>query len=72
MLNSVVKGSVVYTVDGIKGRVEELRGGQVLLYCFPDETPIYFDLEAIEKIDNYDKKAAKRKMKEKIQRKRKK
>lgn len=71
MLNSVERGTIVYTVDGVRGQVESLKGNQVLLNCFPDQIPICFYLEAVAEIEDYDKKAAKQKMKQKIGRKRK-
>ena len=71
MLNSVERGNIVYTVDGIRGVVVNLKGDQVLLNCFPDHIPISFYLESVARIENYDRKAAKQKMKQKIGRKRK-
>ena len=71
MLSSIEKGNIVYTVDGVRGQVESVRGGQVLLSCFPQQTILWFYLEAIAQIENYDRKLAKQKMKQKIERKRK-
>ncbi|MDD3404004.1 MAG: preprotein translocase subunit YajC [Hespellia sp.] len=66
MLNTVTGGVIVYTVDGIRGKVDRLEGMDMTLSCYPDDTMITFNLEAVQCIEDYDEKSAKAKMKEKI------
>ncbi len=66
MLNSVRSGQTVYTLSGIKGVVKNVSGASVKLICPPNDTELECDLTAIREIDNYDEKAAKALMKQKI------
>ncbi|MDD6348313.1 MAG: preprotein translocase subunit YajC [Lachnospiraceae bacterium] len=66
MLNSLKPGDVVYTVDGIKGIVDAIKFDRVSVRCLPDDNFMTFYMESIKQIENYDEKAAKAKMKEKI------
>ncbi len=66
MLNSIEKGNILYTKDGVRGRVEVIEGRNLTLSCFPDGTKIRFDIESVSRIEDYDEVRAKEKMKEKI------
>ena len=68
LLNSVEPGSVVYTEDGVRGRVLRLCGGDVVLACAPDDVQLTFGLEHIARVENYNEAAAKEKMKQKVRR----
>ena len=68
MLNSIDIGQIVYTQDGIRGEVQLLNEGQIVLACGPEKTKLLFALDGIERVEAYDKAAAEAKMKEKIRR----
>lgn len=68
MLNSIEIGQIVYTQDGVRGEVRLLDRDQIVLACGPQKTQLLFALEAIERVEAYDKVVAEAKMKEKIQR----
>lgn len=70
MLNSIEEGHIVYTADGVRGRVQSIKGRDITLSCFPDETKICFDLEFVSMVEDYDETRAKKKMKDKINRQR--
>lgn len=44
-----------------------MRGADIVLGCGPEQVELTFALENIERVENYDKAAAKEKMKRKIQ-----
>lgn len=67
MLNSISEGQTVYTDDGIHGQVIRREAADILLACGPEHVELTFALENIERVDHYDKAAAKEKMKRKIQ-----
>lgn len=66
MLNSIRAGLVVYTVDGVRAKVEAVERDRVKLSCYPDGARLFVDLESIEQIENYDEKHARSLMDEKI------
>lgn len=68
MLNSIDIGQMVYTQDGIRGEVQLLDGGQIVLACGPEKAQLLFALEAIARVEVYDKVAAEAKMEAKIRR----
>ncbi len=65
MLDSIAAGTILFTEDGIRGRVERVKDRHLLLSCFPDSTLLIFDLKSVKQIENYNEKAAIAKMKEK-------
>ena len=67
MLNSISEGQTVYTDDGIRGKVIRCEGADIVLGCGPEQVKLTFALDGIERVKNYDKAAAKEKMKRKIQ-----
>lgn len=67
MLNSVRAGLVIYTVDGVRAKVEAVERDRVKLNCYPDGVRLFVDLESIERIENYDEKHARSLMEKKIQ-----
>lgn len=66
MLNSVRSGVIVYTVDGIRAKVEAVEKDVVRLSCYPDGVRLLADLESVDRIENYDEKYARSLMDEKI------
>lgn len=68
LLNSIQPGSVVYTLDGVRGRVCSIQGPDLVLECMPDGRKLGFSLEGIGQVENYDEAAAKEKMRRKIER----
>lgn len=67
MLNSIRAGLIIYTVDGVRAKVEAVERDRVRLSCYPDGVRLYADLESVEQIENYDEKHARSLMDEKIQ-----
>lgn len=70
MLNSINKGTTVYTKDGVRGIVIKISGSTLTLSCKPDDTELEVDFSSIESIENYDEEKAKLLMQQKIQNKR--
>lgn len=68
MLNSIQPGSVVYTSDGVRGTVRRITGNELVMECMPDGLVLGFLLESIERVENYNEAAAKEKMRQKIER----
>ena len=66
MLNSVRKGNIVYTTDGLRCRVEFVSGMHVVVSALPDEKRFRFDLEEIQEIEEYNAAKAKVLMDQKI------
>lgn len=66
MLNSIRPGLVIYTVDGVRAKVDAVEKDRVNLSCFPDGVKLVMDLEAIEQVEDYNEKHARSLMDEKI------
>lgn len=68
MLNSIRAGTVVYTADGIRAKVDAVNKSMLQLSCYPDDVRLSVDLESVDRIENYDEQAAMQLMGEKIRR----
>ncbi|WP_270395502.1 preprotein translocase subunit YajC [Mediterraneibacter massiliensis] len=66
MLNSIRTGTVVYTLDGIRGKVDAVNKGILKISCYPDNVKLIVDLETVDRIENYNEQYAKYMMDEKI------
>ncbi|MDO5146207.1 MAG: preprotein translocase subunit YajC [Eubacteriales bacterium] len=62
MIHSIGIGSVVYTVDGIRGKVDAVSDGGYVIRCFPDEVLISFGAESIASLEGFDEKKAKKQL----------
>ena len=67
MLNSVKAGTIVYTVDGIRAEVDAVNRDVISLNCYPDGVKLLVELEAVDRIENYDEEYARHLMDAKIQ-----
>lgn len=68
MLNSIEAKDIVYTNDGIRGRVAKIYKDSIVLHCFPDNAAPTFGLAEIHSVENYDPARAKAKMAAKMDR----
>ena len=66
MVNSIMPGNVVYTEDGIRGKVDKVGNGAITLSTFPEGKRLAMELDEITQVENYDKKAAEFIMNEKV------
>ena len=68
MLNSIMKGDIIYTGDGLRGTVDRVNGAAVTVALMPDGKRVTIDLEEIKEVENYDVTRAEFLMDQKIRR----
>jgi|GEM_PF-5915645 len=57
MQQRIQEDSIVYTIDGIKGKVKEIKKNKIRLQTEPNGIIILVNLDHIEKLEGYDYEA---------------
>lgn len=66
MLNSIRTGTIIYTEDGVRAKVDSVNRDMIKISCYPDNIKLKIDLEAVSRIENYNEQQAQYLMDEKI------